>query len=83
MIDKKAFIITPITNSSNVLAIGYDDNSHTGYIQFKNGGEYIIEELPLFVFNEWEAAQSKGSYFATHIKKQYNVVKMGVEAEAA
>lgn len=60
----------PVT-SSNVEMIGYDEDSQTLEIEFKNGSSYQYFDVPVKVFNELRDAGSIGAYLSTNIKGVY------------
>ncbi|NOT84350.1 MAG: KTSC domain-containing protein [Methylococcaceae bacterium] len=57
--------------SSNVESIGYDKDSQTLEIEFKNGTTYQYFDVPENVYNELEQADSVGGYLASRIKGTY------------
>lgn len=57
--------------SSNVEAIGYDKDSQTLQVEFKNGSVYQYFDVPENVFNELRDAGSIGGYLASNIKGIY------------
>lgn len=60
----------PVT-SSNVETIGYDEDSQTLQIEFKNGSSYQYFDVPERVFNELRGAGSIGAYLSSNIKGVY------------
>lgn len=65
--------------SSNIAAFGYDQGSQTLVTQFTNGTRYSYEAVPLEVFGQLLAAESKGSAFHELIKKGgFNFQKLEV-----
>lgn len=67
--------------SSNIASVGFDADRSTLEVQFTSGGTYHYLNVPLRVFGELLAAQSKGRYFAEHIKPLYTVVKVDPDDE--
>lgn len=65
--------------SSNIKAVGFDADTSTLEVQFTNGGTYVYAPVPLRVFGELLAAESKGSYLASQIKPRYTAVKQPAE----
>lgn len=55
--------------SSNLLAIGYEGDTATLGVQFKNGTEYHYFGVPQESFDAFLAAGSKGTYLDQNIKK--------------
>jgi len=64
-------------SSSNIASIGYDADSNTLEIQFKNGGIYRYYGVPQTVYAGLMAASSHGSYLAQAIKDRYRYEKVG------
>ena len=60
-------------DSSLIRAVGYDLPSSVLEIEFAEGGRvYHYFDVPLSVYSELMAAESKGVYFNDHIKDMYN-----------
>ena len=57
--------------SSNLLAIGFDDEVESLYVQFKSGKIYEYENVPASVYDELSEAESVGKYFNQFIKNNY------------
>lgn len=53
--------------SSTVEAIGHNDLNRM-IIRFKTGAEYAYDDVPADVFQALKYAESKGAFFAKHIK---------------
>jgi|GEM_PF-68575 len=62
--------------SSNVEAIGYEEESRTLQVEFKNGGMYQYFDVPQHVFEELRDADSIGKYLAYSIKGNYRYSKV-------
>lgn len=62
-------------DSSNIEAIGYDDESLELHVQFISGGYYIYNNVPRQIFDELMYAPSKGSFLNREIKGLYQFVK--------
>lgn len=62
--------------SSNVEAIGYDKESETLQVEFKNGGIYQYFDVPQHIFQESHNADSIGKYLAYNIKGNYRYSKV-------
>lgn len=64
-------------NSSNIAAIGYDDQSATLTIQFiKDNSVYEYYDVPQYEYDALMAADSKGSYANKNIYKVYRQQKI-------
>ena len=62
--------------SSNVESIGYDEDSSTLQIEFKNGTMYQYFDVPENVFIGLRDADSVGGYLAARIKGVYRYSKV-------
>lgn len=58
-------------SSTNVEAIGYDEDSQTLQVEFKNGSNYQYFDVPERVFNELRDSGSIGAYLSASIKGVY------------
>ena len=63
-------------DSSNIAAIGYDEEAKELYVEFLNGGLYVYRGVPLHVFIEFRSAPSQGSYLHRSIKNIYSYEKI-------
>jgi hypothetical protein len=63
-------------DSSNIEAVGYDLDSSTLQVEFKNGGTYQYFDVPERVFEELRDASSVGGYLASAIKGTYRYSKV-------
>lgn len=63
-------------SSSNISAIGYDDQSATMIIEFKNNSAYEYYDVPQFEYDSLMSADSKGSYANKNIYKTYRQQKI-------
>ena len=57
-------------SSSNLVAVGYEEESQSLYIQFKSG-LYVYGNVPASVYSNLLAAPSHGKYFHAFIKNAY------------
>jgi hypothetical protein len=64
-------IKTSPVESSNLAAIGYDAESKTLQVDFKNGKRWQYPNVPAELFAEFQAAESVGKFFAARIKSQF------------
>ncbi len=62
--------------SSNVESVGYDEDSSTLEIEFKNGSTYQYFDVPENVFANLRDADSVGGYLAANIKGSYRYSKV-------
>lgn len=61
--------------SSNVAAIGYDDESQTLEVEFNDGGIYQYFDVPPRVYEEFRNATSPGKYLHNEIKGHYRFAR--------
>lgn len=59
-------------SSSNIAAIGFDENKNILVIQFNNGKAYEYYGVPPYVFDEFLNSGSKGQYANQNIYKNYS-----------
>jgi hypothetical protein len=63
-------------DSKNVEAIGYDSESMQLHVRFLKSGEtYIYFNVEPWVFEEFKAADSKGTFLNQRIRKNYEFSK--------
>lgn len=63
-------------DSSNISAIGYDNESATLKIEFNKGGVYEYYNVPEYEFDNLLNASSKGQYANQNIYKVYTQSKV-------
>ncbi len=61
--------------SSNIHSHGYDPDSMTMAIKFKNGGLYHGVGITQQAYDAFAAAQSMGSHFHKNLRSQFQFVK--------
>ncbi|HOG49424.1 MAG TPA: KTSC domain-containing protein [Lentisphaeria bacterium] len=66
---------TPVI-SSNVASVGYDANTMTLEIKFKNGDIYQYFHVPETVYHELMCANSIGRFVYARIRDNYRYVKV-------
>ena len=62
-------------DSSNIEAIGYDDDTRELHVQFLSGGYYIYHDVPRQIFDDLKFAPSKGSFLNREVKRVYQFTK--------
>ncbi|MFG6149411.1 KTSC domain-containing protein [Halobacillus sp. B23F22_1] len=62
--------MVPVT-SPNLKAVRYDPQSCKLYVRFKNQCIYEYSGVPIYVYEELIAADSKGRYHHSYIKYSY------------
>lgn len=64
---------TPVENSSQIKAVGYDEASETLAVEFVDtpGRTYHYHGFKRGTWDAFQDAPSKGSFFYNHIKGQY------------
>jgi len=62
-------------DSTNVEAIGYDEDGQELHVRFLSGGYYIYHGVPQGIFDGLMYAPSKGSFLNREVKGIYNCTK--------
>ena len=62
-------------NSSNIARYAYDPESYVLAVEFINGGIYNYFDVPEAVFEQMQAAPSKGQFLAQQIKDSYRYAR--------
>lgn len=57
--------------SSTIERVGYDPQSMTMAVEFKNGTVYEYYNVPETIFAELLVAGSPGQYLSQHVKRSY------------
>jgi hypothetical protein len=73
---------TPVV-SSDLASVGYDAKSKILEIEFHSGGLYRYFEVPKDVFDQLLAAESKGRFFAAHIREHFRFERIKRSTPAA
>jgi hypothetical protein len=60
---------TPI-ESSAILSVGYDLDTHRLEIEFVSGTVYQYVNVPEYIYSELMDADSKGAFFDRHIRNE-------------
>lgn len=68
------WIETP--QSSNIARYQYNTDAHVLTVEFKNGGTYAYYDVPEMVFDQMQAAESKGQFLAQNIKGVYRYARV-------
>jgi len=63
-------------DSSNIADVGYDDDTMTLEVGFRNGTVYQYFDVPQTVYQEFMGADSKGIFLNANIKNHYRYAKM-------
>lgn len=66
---------TPV-ESSNIVSVGYDDRLMVLEVEFKNGSIYQYLGVTMDLFTGLMKAESKGSYFHSHIRDVHTYVRI-------
>ena len=66
---------TPVS-SSNVASVGYDPNSMTLEVEFKDGSIYQYFDVPETVYQELMRASSVGEFIHANIRNSYRYTKV-------
>lgn len=63
--------------SSNLVSMGYDPDSETLEIEFRNGTIYQYYNIPQALYEQFVTANSMGSFLNTHIRNAYPYSRVG------
>ena len=63
-------------SSSNLVSVGYNPDSETLEVEFKNSGVYEYYNVPQFIYERLMQASSIGTFFNTEIKNNYACSKV-------
>jgi hypothetical protein len=76
-------VIWVSVDSSNIKAIRYDERNEILDIQFLSGEDYFFryENFPQCEYQQFIEAGSMGSYYARHIKGQFESEKLTMDGE--
>lgn len=66
---------TPV-NSTNIEAVGYDNESETLGVRFHSGATYHHKEVPHEKYGGLLTAESPGAYYAREIRGKYETEKV-------
>ncbi len=69
-----SWIETP--DSSNIARYQYNSNGHVLTVEFRNGGTYDYYDVPQAVFDQMNAAASKGQFLAQNVKGVYRYARV-------
>ncbi len=58
-------------DSSNLVSVGYDPQTHILEIEFKKGTVYEYANVPLDIYTDLMSAVSKGSYHYRNIRMSF------------
>ena len=62
-------------DSSNIEAVGYDEDTQELHGWFLSGGYYIYRDVPRDIFDQLMYAPSKGSFLNREVKNVYQFTK--------
>ena len=62
--------------SSNLIKTVYDTGEKTLTVTFKNGTQYLYEDVPHSTYTKFRMAESQGSFFNKEISKKYKYKKL-------
>ena len=68
---QSAFLEREPVRSSNLTSVGYDGQRRVLEIEFRSGGIYRYLDVPKETHTGLMASDSKGRYFAAHIRNQF------------
>ena len=62
----------PRVQSTAVRSVDYDAASRTLFVVFDSGDRYAYFDVPLELFTAFLAAESKGRFFAEHVRDRFD-----------
>lgn len=62
-------------DSPNIEAIGYDDATQDLRVEFLSGGHLVYQQVPREIFDEFQAAPSKGSFLNRRLRNTYRFTR--------
>lgn len=62
-------------DSSAIASVGYDPEKETLEVEFQSGNVYRYSGVPEEIYEDLLRARSKGRFFGTFIRGQYDSVK--------
>lgn len=68
-----SWIETP--DSTNIARYKYDEKARVLTVEFKNGGTYNYYDVPQAVYDQLNAADSKGQFLARSIKGAFRYAR--------
>lgn len=64
-------------NSTCFLSIGYDEDTETLFVQFRDSGSvYAYDDVPQSIYEELNEADSMGGYYNEYIKGNYTAHRL-------
>jgi len=63
-------------DSSNLKASQYNTETSELIVEFKKGGKYSYNKVPISIFTKMRMAESQGSFFSKNISKNYRYKKL-------
>lgn len=73
---KQILIEMHLRGSSNIAAVGYNQEHKALRVEFSNSGVYQYQGVPVDVYEAMLASSSIGSYFSKNIRNQFKCVKL-------
>lgn len=62
-------------DASQLVSVGYDNETESMYIEFKQGLVYKYFEVPVNVFNNLKNSSSPGRFFMSSVRQYYDYSK--------
>lgn len=62
--------------SSNIKSVGYEGDTKTLMVEFKNGSKYVYEDVPVELFEAFGKADSAGRFFFANVRGKYKFSRM-------
>ena len=65
-----------VVTSSSLLSVGYDGESETLEVEFRNGHVYRYDGVPRELYDGLRTSQSKGAYFNERIRDAFLGIRL-------
>ena len=62
--------------SSNLKSSVYDTTTRELIVEFRKGGKYSYNKIPIDIFTKMRKSESQGAYFSKNIAKHYKFKKI-------
>lgn len=63
-------------SSSNIVSVGYDDDTSTLEVEFKSGSVYQLKKVPYDIYSDFLKSPSLGRFFNSRIRPKFQSEKV-------
>jgi hypothetical protein len=71
-----------VMGSSNIAAIGYDEEKKECYVRFNSGAIYVYEDVGPGIWEELQHSQSKGRFVGIQLRRAHAYRRLADHVEA-